>query len=118
MDRYFGDFESAEDVEQQWGGAGSLKDAQVIAAVYTNEDYSGDAWIVFIREGKYYEAHCSHCSCNGLDTWSPEETTYEALVDRLEKTTNYDVERYGENFAMAVRRGLLDEKFEREVLLS
>ena len=116
MNRYFGDFNSVEDVESQWAGQGSLDGAQVIAAVYATGSYEGDAMIVFRRDGKLYEVHCSHCSCNGLDVWSPEETTYEALTDRLEKTTGYDVDRYGEDFSSALRKGLLDEMFDREVL--
>lgn len=117
MERYFGNFGSAEDIVNQWSGA-DLSDAHVIAAVYHHEDYDGSAMVVFRKEGKLYEVHESHCSCNGLDNWSPEETTYEALIDRLNKTTDYDVERFGEGFSMALRKGLIDEMFEREVLES
>ena len=114
--RYFGDFGSAQDVLNQWNGA-NLTDAVVIAAVYHQESYEGDAMIVYRKEGKLYEVHDSHCSCNGLDNWNPEETTYEALSDRLSKTHSHDIARYGEDFAEAIRKGLVDEAFEREILV-
>lgn len=109
-------FDSIEDVESNWAGEGSLNGAVVIAAIYTQESYEGSAMCVFRKDGKLYEVHCSHCSCNGLDSWSPEETTYEALVDRLEKTVDYQVERFGDDFSRALMKGLLDEMFDREVL--
>lgn len=116
MERYFGEFASLEDVENQWAGKGVLVGATVIAAIYTHESYEGSANIVFRQNGKLYEVHCSHCSCNGLDSWAPEETTYEALMDRLEKTEEHQIERFGETYSSALKRGLLDEMFDREVL--
>ena len=95
-----------------------LGDAVIIAAVYDNEGYDGTAMVVLRKEGKLYEVHGSHCSCNGLEgQWDLEETSYEALMDRLEKTKDYQIERFGEAFEQGLRRGLLDELFEREVLL-
>ncbi len=73
----------------------ALEGATVLLASYTYEDYSGDAFVLFERGGKFYEVNGSHCSCYGLsessysgDTttqWQPEETTVEALRHRLEK---------------------------------
>jgi hypothetical protein len=116
MYKFFGDFGSVEDIENMWAGVGSLSEATVIAAIYDTGDYSGDAMVVYRKEGKLYEVHCSHCSCNGLDSWRPEETTYEVLMDRLNKTEDYNAERFGEEFTSALKRGLLDEMFDREVL--
>lgn len=116
MEKYFGAFGSVKDVEQTWAGEGVLSGAVVIVAIYAMGDYEGDAMIVFRKDGKLFEAHCSHCSCNGLDRWFPEETTYEALVDRLDKTRRYQIERFGDLFVDALHRGLVDEMFDREVL--
>jgi len=52
---------------------------EIIYAGYTYEDYSGEAIVIFRRDGKFYENRDYHCSCNGLESWSPEETTLEAL---------------------------------------
>lgn len=55
----------------------------ILIAVYTYECYSGKAFVLFERDGKLFEVNGSHCSCYGLeDAWSPEETTWEALLMR------------------------------------
>lgn len=67
---------------------GDIQDADIILASYTYEDYSGDAYVLFKRDGKLFEVFGSHCSCYGLeDQWSPEETTKEAIIHRLDKGT-------------------------------
>lgn len=115
---YFGNWSGIEGMMADFNiGNDELKDAKVIAAVYNYEDYDGSAMVVFRRDGKLYEVHGGHCSCNGLeDSWSPEETTYEALMDRLDKTKDNQIERFGSEFEMALRKGLVDEMFDREVL--
>jgi hypothetical protein len=119
MDQYFDIFTCTEDIIRDFEApSDALVNATVIAAIYTQESYEGCAMVVFRKEGKLYEVHGSHCSCNGLEgQWSPEETTMEALMDRLEKTEEYQIERFGKEFASALKRGLIDEIFEKEVLL-
>lgn len=52
----------------------------ILAAIYGQESYEGSAFVLFVRDGKLYEVHGSHCSCHGLeDQWTEEETTVEAL---------------------------------------
>ena len=67
-------------------------------ASYTYENYSGDAFVLFRKNGKLYEVNGSHCSCYGLgeesiggseSQWQPEETTIESLKHRL-KNGNFD----------------------------
>ena len=119
MERYFDLFGGVEDVIGNFQGSSEtdLNGAVVIAAIYTQESYEGSAMVVYRKDGKLFEVHGSHCSCNGLEEqWSPEETTYEALTDRLQKTDDYQTERFGDQFAKALLRGLLDEMFDREVL--
>jgi hypothetical protein len=86
------------------GEAGMLKDfgidksyiagAEILFASYTYENYEGDAFVLFRRDGNLYEVNGSHCSCYGLSEcdylgdnrtqWRPEETTIEALLHRLQ----------------------------------
>lgn len=77
-----GDFHCLEDL-QQWEGAFddlSADGVEVIYADYETYPYEGSAFVIWRNDGKLYEAHCSHCSCNGLDVWSPEETSIDALL--------------------------------------
>lgn len=78
-------------------GAAALEGAEVLVASYTYEDYSGDAYVLFRRDGKLWEVHGGHCSCYGLSEsdyygdsttqWQPEETTAEAILARVERGT-------------------------------
>lgn len=71
----------------------TLDGAEVLVASYSYEDYSGDAYVLFRRDGKLFEATGSHCSCYGLSEnhydgncksqWEPEETTAEAVLHRV-----------------------------------
>jgi hypothetical protein len=59
---------------------------EIMLAYYSYENYSGDAFVLFRRDGKLYEVNGGHCSCYGLEgQWEPEETTAEALRHRIEK---------------------------------
>lgn len=61
---------------------------QVIVADYEQGGYEGDAFVLFMRDGKLYEVHGSHCSCYGLEgQWEPEETTVGSLRHRLANST-------------------------------
>lgn len=57
----------------------------ILLASYSYECYSGDAFVLFRKDGKLYEVNGGHCSCYGLEgQWEPEETTVEAILHRLE----------------------------------
>lgn len=65
-----------------------LEGAEILLASYTDENYSGDAFVLFRRDGKLYEVNGSHCSCFGLENqWEPEETDAVALFHRLDNGT-------------------------------
>lgn len=67
-------------IEQFEAPKDALEGAEVLYAYYEYADYSGDAMVVFRKDGKLYEALGSHCSCYGLEgQWDPEETSIEAL---------------------------------------
>ncbi len=64
-----------------------LKDwegTNILFASYGCANYSGDAFVLFEKEGKLFEVNGGHCSCYGLEgQFQPEETTLEALRHRL-----------------------------------
>lgn len=67
-----------------------LKGVKLIFGYYTYEDYSGDAYVVFERDGKLWEVSGGHCSCYGLDgQWEPEETLVEAIEKRYDNGYGY-----------------------------
>ena len=71
---------------KEWDGAlEELVGAELLYAEYDQGSYEGSAFALFRKDGKLYEAHCSHCSCYGLDNFDPEETTVAAL--KLRPTT-------------------------------
>jgi len=80
----------------------------ILLASYGYENYSGDAFVLFKRDGKLYEVNGGHCSCYGLEgLWEPEETTVEALRHRLEAGSLGSYEHSGNVFATELR-GVLD----------
>ncbi|ASA22615.1 hypothetical protein [Paenibacillus donghaensis] len=81
MEEVFGSFESWETQDH---ALSNHKEEAVLFASYGNDNYSGAAWVLFLKDGKLYEVNGSHCSCYGLeDQWSPEEVMLEELEHRL-----------------------------------
>ncbi len=78
---FAGGFESEQDMYDQWGPSKKgLQGAEILYACYDLYSYEGSAYVFFTRGGKLFEANCSHCSCNGLDYWDPEETDVAAVL--------------------------------------
>ena len=96
---YLHDWEEGEWRGEPTGGrAGMISDfhiseddldgVEILVAAYEYEDYSGDAYVLFKRDGKLFEVHGGHCSCYGLEEqWDPEETTKDVILHRLENGT-------------------------------
>ena len=59
-----------------------LDESEVLICAIDEDSYDGSAFVMFRHDGKLYEVNDSHCSCNGWENWSPEETTKEALAIR------------------------------------
>lgn len=61
-----------------------IPDASGLLVDYVESSgYEGDYSTLFVKNGKLYENHCSHCSCYGCENqWSPEETTLAAIALR------------------------------------
>jgi hypothetical protein len=80
MATYFSGWDGVQDMFSDFHENPYLDDKDVIFAYYDQGCYDGTAFVLFLRNGKLYEVHGSHCSCYGLeDSWDPEETTIEAL---------------------------------------
>ena len=95
-----------------------LEGVEILLASYTYKNYSGDAFVLFRKDGKLYEVNGSHCSCCGLseqsysgkttDTqWQPEETTKEALLHRITEGS-FGHDRYSGNEFAAELKTVLD----------
>lgn len=64
------------------------KNKNILFASYGQDNYSGDAWVLFEENGKLYEVNGSHCSCFGLEgQWEAEEVVLKELENRLIKGT-------------------------------
>ena len=87
-----------------------FKDVEILLASYEYENYEGEAFVLFRRDGKLWEVNASHCSCYGLENqWEPEETTIDALRHRLDKgSLGRAIWCSGNRFANELR-DLLDE---------
>ena len=63
---------------KQWEGI------NVLFASYGSDNYSGDAFVLFEREGNLFEVNGGHCSCYGLEgQFEPEPTTIDSIAHRL-----------------------------------
>jgi len=99
--KYFDIFTSIEDVHQEWNGSHNVKDEEVLFAVYTYEEYSGSAFLIYERDGVLYEVHDAHCSCNGLENWNPEKTSWAALKMRDFKGYGREADAYLDSLVKA-----------------
>ena len=79
---------AAELQAQRWMGI------EIMFAAYAYEFFSGEAFVLFVRDGKLFEVNGGHCSCYGLgdqdydsggnrSQWEPEETNAEAIEKRF-----------------------------------
>lgn len=61
-----------------------FEDAEVLLAYYSYEDYFGEAFVLYRKNGNLFEVNGSHCSCYGLEyQWDPENVTVEELWHRV-----------------------------------
>lgn len=64
-----------------------LKDKHFLYAHYSYpyDDYTAEAYLLFIENDKLYEVDAGHCSCYGLEgQFEPEEVPIEVLYHRIE----------------------------------
>lgn len=113
-------FKNKEDVLQDFYTPKGWENINIILASYTYENYSGNAFVLFEQNGKYYEVNGSHCSCRGLEEcWSPEETSLEALTSRLVNGTlgrDYDgTNEFADELAMVLKIYEFNRDFEKKL---
>ena len=87
MERFLGNFECADDVFREFQvKKEDTEGIEILFAYYTYEDYSGNAYVLYKKDGELYDVEGSHCSCNGLEEqWEPTVTSEEALMLRVNK---------------------------------
>jgi len=97
---FLGDFEDEQDVINSFEETQDvLNGAYILLAHYEVDGYEGSAFVLFERDGKFYEVNGGHCSCNGLEgQWEPEETSANELVHRI-KNGRLGVYGYGDDNA-------------------
>lgn len=100
-------FSSWADVQSQFEMSEREPD-EVLVAVYSYEDYSGSAWVVYRNGSKFYEASGSHCSCYGIEgQWAPEGYDNAALMLAALNRRNYF--GAGDQFSDDVKKRLAAE---------
>lgn len=93
---YFGEFAGVDDMLEQFEIESAVLDGlEILHAHYSNENYEGNAFVLYRKDNKLYEVNADHCSCYGLERqWDPEETTAEAVSLRSFDYLDDDV-RFG-----------------------
>lgn len=105
---YFGSFDNIIDIESNFEVSLGAE-IEILYAWYDTGNWEGDAFVIFMENGKLFEVNGSHCSCYGLEgQWSPEETSLKALRYTLDHGTKFN----GTYMEETIKR------LEREKLLS
>lgn len=74
-----------------------FENKNILFASYGQDNYQGDAWVLFEENGKLFEVNGSHCSCFGLEgQWEEEEVVLAELENRLTKGT-FGQDSYSDN---------------------
>jgi hypothetical protein len=85
MSVYFDIFSNWGDVQNNFDM--SEPEPEVLFAAYEYENYSGEALVIFRRDGQLFTVHGSHCSCHGLEEqWVPEESSPEVVRCMVESS--------------------------------
>ena len=86
----------------------AIKNLEILLASYGCENYEGEAFVLYKKDGKLYEVNGGHCSCYGLEgQWEPVETTVAELLHRLDKgdlgTSTYSGNLFAEELRKLLR---------------
>lgn len=102
---YLHDFSGINDVASDFSEPmDTFKGVEILLASYSTGNWSGDAFVLFRKDGELFEVNGSHCSCYGLEgQWEPEPTTVAALRHRLDKGTLGSDDWIGNEFADELR---------------
>ena len=62
-----------------------LQGVEILLASYNLDDYQGEAFILFVRDGVLYEVNGCHDALDDMHgQWEPEDTFIDALRHRME----------------------------------
>lgn len=90
------DYEAKDELQKKIENEKLMDGINIIFATYTDENYSGEAWVLFEKEGKLFETSGSHCSCYGLEgMWEPTEVSIEELELRATPGGTFGQDKYG-----------------------
>ena len=116
MNVYYGDWAGAP----RWHGLTGRKALEhdfntklpsgikILFAWYSQEEYEGNAFVLFRHGGKLYEVSGGHCSCYGLeDQWIPVETNVQVL--HMRQFYGMDEETRGALDTLLARLEMTDE---------
>lgn len=104
---YLHDFSSKKAVAEAFYKEGSdwakipvdLSDCKILLVSYSVDNYTGNAFVLFEKDGNLYEVNGCHCSCYGLEgQWEPEETSLASLKHRYKNGRLGDNEYSGNMF--------------------
>lgn len=82
MEVYRGTFSDWSDVQREFNMSMSEPE-QVLIAFYDDEDYSGDAYVLWREGNQIFEVIGGHCSCYGLEDQWPDTVESEDIVTFL-----------------------------------
>ncbi len=92
-----------------------LEGVEILLASYSYECWSGEAFVLFRKNGRYYEVNGSHCSCYGLEgQWNPEEADLNELWNRVQNGTFGRDTWTGNEFAEELKLLLTELRGERD----
>ena len=81
---------SPEEIQREFDIADSVlvpTEDQLFYSAYEDENYEGNALVIYERNGYVFEVQGAHCSCYGLEgQWDPEETSWETLYKQLSRS--------------------------------
>ena len=85
MKEYLGGFDNWSDVLNNFKEPESLE-PEIVVAYYDDEDYDGNAVVLFKQFDEYGWVEGSHCSCYGLEgQWEPELYDKDMMISVLNR---------------------------------
>jgi len=95
------EFHNVEHMDEQFK-TNVPRNVNYLICWYGYGSYCGSSYVLYEKDGKFYENHASHCSCMGLeDQWEPDEVSLTYLIKKasswqedLNNIQHYDTNIY------------------------
>jgi hypothetical protein len=112
MQAFLEGFDSVNEIFERFNQ--QMDNEIILFGVYDYGNYEGSAWVGFLKDGKLYEVHGSHCSCYGLENqWGPEETSVEEIVYRINNGGQSSYEEHHEKILKSLNSLILKVDLEK-----